>query len=145
MERLLTSLVNTQLRRFIKSAGEAGRDFRVSLSGGKASLHNLELDLSSLVHGLPISVSRAFARQLTISIPWTALSTQPIQVMISTAVRWTHIRPCLSQPHGGYCLQIRPWQIRQYCQWCCAQPAFILAVLCVLCLHALCLTKMCPM
>eukprot|EP00884_Botryococcus_braunii_P012745 jgi/Botrbrau1/21471/Bobra.0216s0079.1 len=84
MERLLTSLVNQWLQRFIKRAGDAGNDVRVSLSGGKASLHNLELDLSSLLQGLPITVSRAFAKQLTISVPWTALSTQPIQLVLDT-------------------------------------------------------------
>lgn len=82
MERLLTSIVNKWLRRFIKRAGDAGNDVRVSLSGGKASLHNLELDLSSLLQNLPITVSRAFAREFTISVPWTALSTQPIEVLI---------------------------------------------------------------
>lgn len=43
-------------------------------------LHNLELNLDALLQGLPVAVERAFARQLTLVIPWTSLATQPIQV-----------------------------------------------------------------
>ncbi len=42
-------------------------------------LHRLELNLDPLLGRLPVSVSRAYARQLQLSIPWTALATQPIQ------------------------------------------------------------------
>lgn len=83
MEVLLTPVVNKLLRRYIKSAeGRSGSSLRVSLSGGSVVLHNLELNLDPLLGGLPVKVERAFARQLRLVIPWTALATQPIQVFI---------------------------------------------------------------
>ena len=83
MERLLTPLVVRLLRRFVKSTGESGSDVRASLSGGGVVLHNLELDLASLFEGLPVAVDRAFAKRLTVAIPWTSLGSQPIQVLDS--------------------------------------------------------------
>ncbi len=81
MERLLTPIVSKLLSRFVKSAaGKDGSDLRASLSGGKVVLYNLELDLMSLFEGLPVAVDRAFAKRLTVSIPWTSLGSQPIQV-----------------------------------------------------------------
>ena len=81
MERLLTPIVSRLLSRFVKSAaGRDGSNLRASLSGGKVVLHNLELNLTSLFEGLPVTVDRAFAMQLTINIPWTSLGSQPIQV-----------------------------------------------------------------
>ncbi len=81
MEVLLTPVVNKILKRFIKSAeGRSGSSLRVSLSGDSVVLHNLELNLEPLLHNLPVTVERAFARQLKLVIPWTSLATQPIQV-----------------------------------------------------------------
>jgi hypothetical protein len=51
----------------------------VSLSGGSLLLTNLELNLDALVGRLPLRVERAYARQLRVTVPWTALATQPIQ------------------------------------------------------------------
>lgn len=56
---------------------------QVSFSRGNVlTLHNLELDLAPLLGGAAAlaHVRRAFARRLSIVIPWTALTTQPIQV-----------------------------------------------------------------
>ena len=47
-------------------------------------LHRLELNLDPLLGRLPVRVSRAYARQLQLSVPWTALATQPIQVTQQT-------------------------------------------------------------
>ena len=76
------SLVNRLLARFVVSAeGESGSALRVSLSsGGSVVLHRLELNLDPLLGRLPVRVKRAYAGQLQISVPWTALATQPIQV-----------------------------------------------------------------
>lgn len=83
MESLLTPLVGRLLSRFVKSAaGSDGSDLRASLQGGNVSLHNLELNLDSLLHKLPLAVERAFAMQLTVSIPWTRLNSQPIEVVL---------------------------------------------------------------
>ena len=95
MDRILTPVVSRLLSRFIKSAaGKDGSDLRASLSGGKVVLYNLELNLMSLFEGLPVLVERAFAKQLTISIPWTSLGAQPIQVhgvphQFAGAVKWS--------------------------------------------------------
>lgn len=56
---------------------------QVSFSRGNVlTLHNLELNLAPLLGGAAAlaHVRRAFARRLSITIPWTALTTQPIQV-----------------------------------------------------------------
>ncbi|KAL0034546.1 hypothetical protein WJX79_007807 [Trebouxia sp. C0005] len=85
MEVLLTPVVNKLLKRFIKSAeGRSGSSLRVALSGDSVVLHNLELNLEPLLHNLPTTVERAFARQLKLVIPWTSLATQPIQVLLDT-------------------------------------------------------------
>ena len=82
MERLLTPLVNRLLEKFVKKSqeGNAGA-FKASLSGvGGFALHNLELDLASVLPPGLLDCRRAFARSLNIKIPWTALNTQPIEV-----------------------------------------------------------------
>lgn len=83
MDLLLTPLLNRVLRKFIRSSSEgAGSELRVSLSSrGTLTLHNLELCLDLLLEGVGfLSVSRAFARKLQVTVPWTGLTTQPIQV-----------------------------------------------------------------
>ena len=86
MELLLTPLVTRVLKQFIKSSAEGGgRDLKVSFSRrGALTLHNLELNLDPLLNssGLraAVGVRRAFARRLEVTIPWTALTTQPIEV-----------------------------------------------------------------
>ena len=83
MEVLLTPVVNRMLKRFVKSAeGRSGSSLRVSLSGGSVVLHNLELNLEPFLQNLPVTVERAFARELKIRIPWASLATQPIQAMV---------------------------------------------------------------
>jgi hypothetical protein len=84
MERLLTPLVTRWLERFVKRSqeGDAGK-FKVALSGaGGFSLHNLELDLGSVLPAELLESRRAFARSLQIKVPWTALNTQPIEVCL---------------------------------------------------------------
>jgi hypothetical protein len=64
-----------------------GRLLQVSFSRGNVlTLHNLELNLAPLLGGAAalVHVRRAFARRLSITIPWTALTTQPIQVVLDT-------------------------------------------------------------
>ena len=90
MESLLTPLVGRLLSRFVKSAaGNDGSDLRTSLQGGNVSLHNLELNLDSFLHKLPVAVERAFAKQLTVSIPWTRLNSQPIEVVPLSHHSWS--------------------------------------------------------
>ena len=86
-----TLLERRLLQRFIKSAaGERASDLRVSLSGGSLVLANLELNLDALLRRLPLRVERAYARQLRVTVPWTALATQPIQARSAAASFTTH-------------------------------------------------------
>ena len=83
MELLLTPLVNRILRSVVKSSEEGtGASLKASVSGsGGIYLTNLELNLDPLLQGVPwLAPKRAFAKQLRITIPWKALTTQPIQV-----------------------------------------------------------------
>lgn len=82
MELLLTPLIQSTLKRFIKSSVEgSGSDLKVTLNRGTITLHNLELNLEPLLSNFPLlRAKRAFARELKIYIPWTALTSQPIQV-----------------------------------------------------------------
>lgn len=84
MDRLLTPLVTRVLQQYVKQSSEgAGSDLKVSFSRGNVlTLHNLELNLAPLLGGAAAlaHVRRAFARRLSITIPWTALTSQPIQV-----------------------------------------------------------------
>jgi hypothetical protein len=85
------------LQRFIKSAaGERASDLRVSLSGGSLLLTNPELNLDALVGRLPLRVERAYARQVRVTVPWTALATQPIQARGSA---WTRSEPSTVPSH----------------------------------------------
>jgi len=87
MDSILTPIVGRLLSRFVKSAaGTDGSDLRASLKGGNVSLHNLEINLDSILHSLPVAVERAFAMQLTVSIPWTKLTSQPIQVLCTHSI-----------------------------------------------------------
>lgn len=90
MELLLTPLLNRFLRKFIKSSSEgSGSELRASLSSrGTLTLHNLELCLDSVLEGVGfLSVSRAFARRLELMVPWTGLTTQPVQVRLAVVAR----------------------------------------------------------
>ena len=76
MDALLTPVVTHFLKSFIKTAsGEEASKLRVSLSRGVV-LHNLELNLDRLTSKLPLRIERAFAKQLTLRISWTALAQQ---------------------------------------------------------------------
>lgn len=82
MESLLTPVVSRLLSRFVKkAAGSDGSDLRASLQGGSVVLNNLELNLVSVLQKLPVGAQRAFAKKLTVAIPWTSLASQPIQVV----------------------------------------------------------------
>ena len=107
MDALLTPVVTHFLKSFIKTAsGEEASKLRVSLSRGVV-LHNLELNLDRLTSKLPLRIERAFAKQLTLRISWTALAQQPIQVGFSQLLHCCTMPGCsstrpLSAGHIGY-------------------------------------------
>ena len=109
------------LQRFIKSAaGERASDLRVSLSGGSLVLANLELNLDALLGRLPLRVERAYARQLRVTVPWTALATQAIQARPGG-------RPCCSQMPPSTPQAMSSWRGGRVC---CSLPHGALPCMC---------------
>ena len=108
MDALLTPLVNAFLNKYIKRADGASQ-LRVSLSKG-LTLHNLELvscsmrllntvaqcsgvkvpagdlsvlqNLDRLAAHAPLAIDRAYAKSLTIHVPWAVFGSRPILVRI---------------------------------------------------------------
>lgn len=80
-------------------AGSSAANLRASLKGGHVVLKNLELDLSSLLQGLPLQPTRAFAGQLKLDVPWTALSSQPTRVQLDNVEIALDMGAC--SPHGA--------------------------------------------
>lgn len=60
--------------------------FKVSLWGGDATFHNLELNLQALEQELqlPFSFVSGSIRELLIHVPWTKLASEPITITINT-------------------------------------------------------------
>lgn len=58
----------------------------MSLWGGDASFHNLELNLQALEQELqlPFSFVSGSIRELLIHVPWTKLASEPITITINT-------------------------------------------------------------
>lgn len=66
----------------------------MSLWGGDASFHNLELNLQVLEQELqlPFSFVSGSIRELLIHVPWTKLASEPITVTINTIGKIFYIR-----------------------------------------------------
>ena len=94
METVLTAVATRLLKKFVKRTDGQGEDLRVRLTNGAVVLHNLELNLAALGLGGEsttttsssgrIAVRRAFAKELSLTIPWTALSTGEVEVCLDT-------------------------------------------------------------
>lgn len=59
---------------------------KVSLWGGDATFHNLDLRLEVLEQELhlPFSFVSGHIRQLSIHVPWTKIASEPITITINT-------------------------------------------------------------
>src|SRR4051812_634992 len=83
LQRYLTRLLLAYARRYIR--GLAG-ELQLSFWQGDVVLHDLDLRLDVLhrVLGLPrhMHFTRGFVRVLRIHIPWTALTTRPVEVTL---------------------------------------------------------------
>ncbi|KDD72454.1 hypothetical protein H632_c3323p0, partial [Helicosporidium sp. ATCC 50920] len=82
---VLTPLLTRLLVCYIKSSSEGnGSELRATLSArGSLVLHNLELDLSSVLASLPgLEVRRAFVRRLDVRVPWAALTSSSVLVSL---------------------------------------------------------------
>ena len=81
MDILLSSLLNRLLARFVVSAGsESGSSLKASLGSNGILLRELELNLDPLLGRLPVKVNRAYAKELQISVCWSLLRMQQIEV-----------------------------------------------------------------
>ncbi|CAG9463525.1 unnamed protein product [Pedinophyceae sp. YPF-701] len=107
MEALLTPLFAHVLGRFVKESKEGtGADgLRARLSGGSLVLHNLDLDLQHLVPpSLPFIISRATCSELRVEVPWTALHSRPLKVV----VRGLQVEAEIGSAGGGTQRKQRP-------------------------------------
>ncbi|UPR02063.1 hypothetical protein HOP50_09g53870 [Chloropicon primus] len=117
METVLTAVVTRLLKKFVKTkANKQGEDLRVRLTNGRVVLHNLELNLKALglnqdddndndndkgkESGGLVTVRRAFAKELSVNIPWTALSTDAIEVCLDTVEVVLDVRDKSSSEDG---------------------------------------------
>lgn len=65
---------------------------KVSLWGGDATFHNLELNLHALEQELqlPFSFVSGSIRELLIHVPWTKLASEPITITINTIGKYCY-------------------------------------------------------
>ncbi|CAH0555543.1 unnamed protein product [Brassicogethes aeneus] len=84
LESYITPILLSYVDRYIKNFKL--EDSQVSLWGGDASFHNLELRLDVLEQELqlPFSFVSGHIRELLIHVPWTKLNSQPITITINT-------------------------------------------------------------
>lgn len=73
----------------------------MSLWGGDATFHNLELNLEVLEQELqlPFSFVSGSIRELSIHVPWTKITSEPIKITINTI----GIRSCSLVKPNFYC------------------------------------------
>ncbi|KAG5888478.1 hypothetical protein JTB14_022106 [Gonioctena quinquepunctata] len=84
LESYITPILLSYVNRYINNFKL--EDSQVSLWGGDASFHNLELNLQVLEHELqlPFSFVSGSIRELLIHVPWTKLASEPITITINT-------------------------------------------------------------
>eukprot|EP00026_Physarum_polycephalum_P000024 Phypoly_transcript_00024.p1 GENE.Phypoly_transcript_00024~~Phypoly_transcript_00024.p1 ORF type:complete len:3164 (+),score=487.99 Phypoly_transcript_00024:116-9607(+) len=82
MERLLTPLLMKYGRKYFKS----WPDIKLSLWGGDVKLSNLEMNTAVVEKefSLPVHVLSATIRELRIHVPWTALTSAPVEIFITS-------------------------------------------------------------
>ncbi|CAG9819390.1 unnamed protein product [Phaedon cochleariae] len=84
LESYITPILLSYVNRYINNFKL--EDSQVSLWGGDASFHNLELNLQVLEKELqlPFSFVSGSIRELLIHVPWTKLASEPITITINT-------------------------------------------------------------
>ena len=123
-ERVASRIVSRFLQRFVRTVeGEEVAAVRVALQQGALVLHNLDLNLSGawpelfaataprrltagasrkafVPAGGATTVERAFAQELRISVPWSSLGTDPLEVRANSSA--TTPRLCMRMT-GSHC------------------------------------------
>ncbi|XP_050295994.1 intermembrane lipid transfer protein VPS13B [Anthonomus grandis grandis] len=84
LESYITPIILSYVNRYINNFKP--EDSQVSLWGGDATFHNLELNLEVLEQELqlPFSFISGSIRELTIHVPWTKIASEPIRITINT-------------------------------------------------------------
>ncbi|XP_047111784.1 vacuolar protein sorting-associated protein 13B [Schistocerca piceifrons] len=84
LESYITPILLSYVDKYIKNFRH--EDSQVSLWGGDASFHNLELRLEVLEQELqlPFSFASGHIHELLIHVPWTKLNSEPISITINT-------------------------------------------------------------
>ncbi|XP_030768330.1 vacuolar protein sorting-associated protein 13B-like isoform X2 [Sitophilus oryzae] len=84
LESYITPIILSYVNRYINNLKL--EDTNVSLWGGDATFHNLELNLEVLEEELqlPFSFVSGNIRELSIHVPWTKITSEPIKITINT-------------------------------------------------------------
>uniref|UniRef100_A0A1B6L4K0 Chorein N-terminal domain-containing protein n=1 Tax=Graphocephala atropunctata TaxID=36148 RepID=A0A1B6L4K0_9HEMI len=84
IESYITSIILSYVDRYIKNFRQ--QDAQVSLWEGDGSFQNLNLDLDVLEQelNLPFSFVSGHIHELLIHVPWTRLTSEPVQITINT-------------------------------------------------------------
>jgi hypothetical protein len=76
--------VSQFLSRFVHTvAGEEVSRLRVALTGSALVLNDLDLNLAAFIPAGRVSVQRAYAAELRVTVPWGSLSTDPLEVRMA--------------------------------------------------------------
>jgi vacuolar protein sorting-associated protein 13A/C len=80
-KRLLLNILVDILGTYVE--GLSIENLKVGVLSGKIELHNLQLKRTGLDNlNLPISVTHGSLKSLILKIPWTALESKPVRVVI---------------------------------------------------------------
>ncbi|XP_076265664.1 vacuolar protein sorting 13B isoform X3 [Rhynchophorus ferrugineus] len=84
LESYITPIILSYVNRYVNNFKT--EDSQVSLWGGDATFHNLELNLEVLEQELqlPFSFVSGNIRELSIHVPWTKIASEPIRITINT-------------------------------------------------------------
>uniref|UniRef100_A0A7M5X1J9 Chorein N-terminal domain-containing protein n=2 Tax=Clytia hemisphaerica TaxID=252671 RepID=A0A7M5X1J9_9CNID len=97
LRSLVTSLLNKYLGKYVKDIDS--ENLTIGLWSGKVSLSELELREEALVElDLPIDVNGGYIGQLSVSIPWTSIYVNPVEIEIDEVFILTG--PSVEKPYN---------------------------------------------
>ncbi|XP_054279207.1 uncharacterized protein LOC128997593 [Macrosteles quadrilineatus] len=103
IESYITSIILSYFDRYIKNFRQ--QDAQVSLWEGDGSFQNLNLDLEVLEEelNLPFSFVSGHIHELLLHVPWTRLTSEPVQITINTIECVMKLKPVGSyHPHARH-------------------------------------------
>ncbi|CAH2007814.1 unnamed protein product [Acanthoscelides obtectus] len=101
LESYITPILLSYVNRYISNLKP--EDSQVSLWGGDATFHNLELNLQVIEQELqlPFSFVSGSIRELQIHVPWTKLTSEPITITINTIECILNLKGKKSTPNAS--------------------------------------------